>query len=326
MRRSLYGPDGFFTRPGPGPAGHFRTSAHAAPTFAGAVATLVCRVDAALGHPDRLDLVDVGGGRGELMAALLTALPDDVADRVRPVVVELAPRPAGLPDRIGWRADLPDGLEGVLVATEWLDNVPLDVLEVDGAGDARYVLVDAAGDERLGPPPDPADAAWLAEWWPLRDAPPGTRAEVGAPRDAAWAEAVGALARGLALAVDYGHLRRARPVFGTLTGFRDGRQVPPVPDGSCDLTAHVAIDAVAAAGARAAGGEPGRLSSQRESLRALGVDGARPPLALARTDPQGYVRALARAGVAAELTDAAGLGGHYWLLQPVGLSVEGFLS
>jgi hypothetical protein len=29
------------------------------------------------------------------------------------------------------------------------------------------------------------------------------------------------------------------------------------------------------------------------------------------------VRALAAAGTAAELTDPSGLGGHYWLLQPV---------
>ncbi|NJC69211.1 hypothetical protein HC031_05685 [Planosporangium thailandense] len=325
MECGLYGPDGFFTRPGPGPAGHFRTSAHAAPAFAGAVATLVRRVDAALGHPDRLDLVDVGGGRGELLTAVLAALPDDATARVRPVVVELAPRPAGLPDGIGWTAELPDDLEGVLVATEWLDNVPLDVVEVDEAGDARYVLVDGAGEERLGPAVEPDDAAWLATWWPLDQAPPGARAEIGAPRDAAWAHAVATMTRGLALAVDYGHLREERPAFGTLTGFREGRQVLPVPDGTCDLTAHVAIDAVAAAGAATAG-RPAHLSSQRASLRALGVDGARPPLALAHTDPHGYLRALAAAGVAAELTDPAGLGGHYWLLQPVGLSVEGFLS
>src|SRR5947208_2791006 len=80
-----------------------------------------------------------------------------------------------------------------------------------------------------------------------RPGPAARRAEVGAPRDTAWAGAVRALARGVALAVDYGHLREDRPAFGTLTGFRNGRQVAPVPDGSCDLTAHVAIDSVAAA-------------------------------------------------------------------------------
>jgi hypothetical protein len=62
------------------------------------------------------------------------------------------------------------------------------------------------------------------------------------------------------------------------------------------------------------------LVTQRAALRALGVDGARPPLALAHRDPAAYLRRLADAGAAAELTDPAGLGGHYWLLQPVGLA------
>jgi SAM-dependent MidA family methyltransferase len=96
-----------------------------------------------------------------------------------------------------------------------------------------------------------------------------------------------------------------------------------VPDGSCDLTAHVAMDSVATAGSAAAG-QPYTLVSQREALRALGADGARPPLTLASTDPTGYVRALAAASAAAELTDPAGLGAHWWLCQPVGIGFEAF--
>jgi SAM-dependent MidA family methyltransferase len=312
MECGLYGPDGFFTRPGPGPAGHFRTSVHASPAFAGAIAELVGRLDAALDHPDPLDLVDVGGGRGELLAALQRVLPEKINSRVRATVVELAPRPSDLPGSVRWTPTVPDGVTGLLIATEWLDNVPLDVVEVDDSGAVRYVLVGDGGEERLGPPVDAADAAWLARWWPLDDTPPGTRAEVGAPRDAAWARTVGALTRGVALTIDYGHLREDRPAFGTLTGYRDGRQVTPVPDGSCDLTAHVAIDAVAAAP-----DVPYGLFTQRAALRALGVDGGRPPLELAYRDAQGYLAALAQAGAAAELTDPAGLGGHYWLLHQV---------
>ena len=36
----------------------------------------------------------------------------------------------------------------------------------------------------------------------------------------------------VAVAVDYGHTIGSRPARGTLTGFREGRQVPPVPDGT----------------------------------------------------------------------------------------------
>jgi SAM-dependent MidA family methyltransferase len=313
MSAALYGPDGFFLRGGAGPAGHFRTSAHTAPAFAGALLRLVERVDAALDRPQRLDLVDVGAGRGELLRALVGQAPPGLAARLRPVAVEKAPRPADLPRGIDWADAVPDGLTGVLLATEWLDNVPLDVAAVDPGGPPSYLLVEpVTGRESPGPPVTGADAEWLDRWWPSPPDGTGQRAEIGRPRDEAWAAAVSAVRRGLALAVDYGHTRESRPPAGTLTAYRAGRQVAPVPDGSCDITAHVAIDAVAQAGAA-----PYTLVSQRTALRALGVDGARPPLALASSDPIGYVRALGAASVAAELTDPAGLGGHWWLLHPV---------
>lgn len=313
---ALYGPQGFFLRP-EGPAGHFRTSVHASSLFADAVARLLCRVDAALGEPDELAFVDVGAGHGELTAGVLRALPGKQAARVRAYAVERAPRPEGLDDpRIAWTAEIPQGVTGLLFANEWLDNVPLDVVEVDAHGVPRLVRVREDGTEVPGAEPDGADAAWLERWWPLA-AEPGLRAELGGPRDAAWAAAVGSVERGLAVAVDYHHARVARPEFGTLTGFRDGRTCRPVPDGSCDLTAHVALDACALPGAE--------LISQRAALGALGVRGGRPPLSLATTDPTAYVRALARAGEAAELTATGGFGDFGWLLQGVGVPARGLL-
>ncbi|MFF1561380.1 SAM-dependent methyltransferase [Streptomyces sp. NPDC058279] len=306
MERALYGPGGFYVDPrGPGPAGHFRTSVHASPLYAGAVARLLLRVDEDLGHPEGLDLVDVGAGRGELLTGVLAALPAATAARVRPYAVERAGRPEGLDPRVRWVATPPQGTTGLLFANEWLDNVPLDVAE-----DGRYVLVAPDGTETPGGPLEGRDRAWLDRWWP------GTgRAEIGRARDEAWAAAVATLDRGLAVAVDYAHTREARPPYGTLTGFRGGREVPPVPDGSCDITAHVAFDACAGPGAE--------LLTQREALASLGVSGARPPLAMASSDPAGYVRALASAGEAAELTARGGLGDFGWLVQPVGLDGAG---
>ncbi|MFD0787016.1 SAM-dependent methyltransferase, partial [Micromonospora azadirachtae] len=283
-----------------------------------------------------------------------------LAERVRFTAVELAPRPEDLPPEIGWFDQIPSGITGLLLATEWLDNVPLDIA-VHTRGGWHYLLVDpTSGTEALGDPVGPADAEWLATWWPVpgsgvaddgglpaetvtdgpgtsgsgfRAARPaegssltarsgsgcpetptatstepnrsdhpqtptepnrsdhpatptatstepsgsgcpesrttiGVRAEIGRSRDEAWANAVGRIDRGLALAVDYGHLKRERPVSGTLTGYRGGRQVAPVPDGSCDVTAHVAMDSVASAGERVARCAYS-LSSQREALRAL---------------------------------------------------------
>ncbi|WP_445402081.1 SAM-dependent methyltransferase [Streptomyces sp. LE64] len=315
---ALYGPRGFYRRP-EGPAGHFRTSVHASPLFAGAVAGLLCRVDEALGHPPELAFVDLGAGRGELVAGVLAALPGEVAGRTRAVAVERADRPDGLDHRIEWRTEPPPARRGLLFANEWLDNVPLDVAATDRDGVVRQVLVAPDGTESLGRPlaaAAPADAAWAHRWWPLPTGPdgrpaPGLRIEIGRPRDTAWAAAAATLAAGLAVAVDYAHPRTARPPYGTLTGFRAGREVPPVPDGSCDVTAHVALDACALPG--------GRLLAQRAALHALGVSGRRPPIALATGDPAGYLRALARAGEAAELTAPGGLGDFTWLLQPVGI-------
>lgn len=308
-RDALYAPGGFYRR-AEGPAGHFRTSVHATPLFAGAVARLLCRVDEALGRPTVLDFVDMAAGRGELAGGVLAALPADVAARTRVCAVEIAERPAGLDHRIEWLAEPPRGTTGLLFANEWLDNVPVEVAEVDAAGVARLVRVREDGTERLGEPVGGEPARWLERWWPL-SGEEGQRAEIGLPRDEAWAAAVATLRRGLAVAVDYAHTAGTRPPFGTLTGFREGRETTPVPDGSCDLTAHVALDACALPG--------GRVLPQREALRALGVTGARPPLALASTDPAAYVRALASAGEAAELTAAGGLGDFGWLVQPVGV-------
>ncbi len=321
MRDALYGPEGFY-RVGPeGPAGHFRTSVHASPLFAGAVARLLCRVDAALGHPAPLDFVDMAAGRGELVAGVLAALPADVAARTRAYAVEVAARPEGLDGRVRWLAEPPAGVTGLLFANEWLDNVPVEVAEVDAAGVARRVLVRGDGAERLGEPVAGAEAAWLARWWPPAGEE-GRRVEIGLPRDEAWASAVATLDAGLAVAADYAHTAAARPPFGTLTGFRQGRETEPVPDGSCDITAHVALDACAAAHAGRCTPEhappDALLRPQREALHALGVTGARPPLALASTDPGAYVRALASASQAAELTAPGGLGDFLWLLQPVG--------
>ena len=143
-----------------------------------------------------------------------------------------------------------------------------------------------------------------------------------------------AVRRGVALAVDYGHTRAQRQAgrfaAGTLAGYRGGRQVPCVPDGSCDVTGHVALDACAAAGV-AAGARATVMCTQREALTRLGVGscpelGARPDHELARRDPPAYLAALARTGQAAELTAREGLGSFTWLAQAVDLPVVPVLT
>ena len=292
MDEALYGPDGFFLRAAP--AEHFSTSVTASPVFASAVRRLAELVDDALGRPDPFDLVDVGAGRGELLTAL-----GDVPARWRLTAVERAPDP-GVPG-VRWLDEVP-ALQGLLLANEWLDNVPLEVLF-----DGLVVEVSDDGEEQLGAPASAEALAWAERWWPA-----GRRVEVGLTRDRAWADAVAQVSRGLAVAVDYGHVLGDRGTWGdrrpTLTGWRDGRPVHAIPDGTCDLTAHVALDSL-----------QGRLLSQQEALRQLGVDATPPPRELSKSDPRGYLAQLGAASSAAELLDRRGLGAYGWVVVPVGI-------
>lgn len=298
--RALYGPDGFYRRSSP--ADHFRTAVHGSDLMARALLQLVRAQD--------LDtVVDVGAGRGELLTALHRLAPE-----LELLAVEVAPRPPGLTDEIAWSAALPESVDGLVVAHEWLDNVPCHVAAVDEEGDVRVVHVDpATGDESFGhrvatPGVPPSMAEWLERWWPLEGAEPGSRAEIGTARDLAWSDVVHRVVRGLAIAVDYGHTRGSRPPGGSLRSYQGGRAVPVLPDGSRDVTAHVAVDSVAAA-------VEGTVVSQRDALRSLGVDTARPPISLATEDPTTYVEALSGAAAAAELTDPAGFGDFYWVVS-----------
>jgi SAM-dependent MidA family methyltransferase len=304
---ALYGPDGFFRRESP--AAHFRTSVHTSPLFARALVRLVRQTG--------LDtVVDIGAGRGELLTEMHRL--DPALDLLG---VEVAGRPQGLPDAIAWTSALPESVEGLVVANEWLDNIPCHAVEVDGDGRTCVLHVDpASGEETFGAPLSsasvpPSLADWCARWWPLDPSEPGTRAEVGTSRDSAWSDVVRRVHRGLAIAVDYGHVAGSRPPFGSLRSYRDGRQVALRADGSADVTAHVATDAVAAA-------VGGVVLPQRDALRRLGVDATRPDLALATTDPAGYVAALSRATEAAELIAEGGLGDFLWVVTATGVDVD----
>lgn len=270
-QEALYGPDGFYRRQRP--AMHFRTSVHASSLFGQAIARLAEQLDLS-------EVVDIGAGTGELGKVLRT-------EGLSVLDIELDDQ-------------LPDRLTGLVIANEWLDNVPCELVEWDEDGVPHYLLADLTP----GAVVTGNDLDWLQQWWPGE---PGDRAEVGRARDEAWQDVVRRLEPGaVAIAIDYGHLRATRPPFGTLTGFRSGQECAPEPDGSCDITAHVALDSLAAA-------VDGQLVSQRDALTRLGLSGRRPPLELAQTEPMRYLAELSSAGEAGELLDPSGLGGFGWV-------------
>lgn len=304
-QNALYGPRGFYRRP-PGPAGHFTTATQAG-SGRGLARTLWAWADR-----HGLDgIVDVGAGRGELLRHLYACAPG------RPLTgLDVVDRPPDLPEPVGW-LNSPGGGElpmtwrpdrALVVAHEWLDVVPCTVAEVAPDGALREVFVDAAtGAESFGPELAGPDMEWCQRFWPAVLAPdrqPGDRVEVGRARDEAWAGLLERLApRSVALAVDYGHTVEDRPPRGTLVAYREGRLVDPVPDGSCDLTAHVAVDSLTQS----------RRLRQRDAVAVT----APPDHRLAAEDPAAYVAALADHSAVAALRRPGGFGDFWWVVTPV---------
>jgi SAM-dependent MidA family methyltransferase len=300
--RALYGEDGFYHQLA-GPAGHFSTASQGMPQIGELLAGALVEL---MDQQGLQTLVDVGCGRGELLEQVHRLCP-----QVRCVGVDVIARPQ-LSNPIGWLRSpggerLPDELDALsdtlVFANEWLDVVPCPIAELDEDGELREVLVNTpTGDERLGDPVSGTDRQWAQAFWPVGPLEPGDRVEIGTTRDRAWENLVSRVRSGLAVAVDYGHTIDSRPAPGTLTGFRAGRQVLPIPDGSCDLTAHVAMDSLTHE----------ELVDQRTALRQLGVNGRTPPHDLARSHPAAYLRDLSTASAATALTARGGLGDFMW--------------
>ncbi len=226
-------------------------------------------------------LVELGPGRGTLMADALRAA------RVAPGfctaaalhLIEISPelrerqRTALSGHRATWHdaiAELPEG-PMLLVANEFFDALPVRQFQRSTQGWCeRMVVLDEAGGLAFGlSPPSPGAVLMVPE--ALRAAPIGSLVEVS-PAALGIAAALGrriAEDGGAALIIDYG---RAAPATGaSLQAIR--RHAPHavlVDPGRADLTAHVDFaalaDAAEAAGARSLGPTP-----QGTFLNSLGL-------------------------------------------------------
>ncbi|WP_168207369.1 SAM-dependent methyltransferase [Microlunatus elymi] len=317
------GPAGFWRTHRVG--GQFRTASRTS-QLAEAIATLIGR------SPELENVIEVGAGDGTLLTGLRTRLPGPryAAAELRPAPAGVAPAGSGTPPDsdteigagVDWRighwdveqrrwhgpaAELFGDLDRptMIICVEWLDDLPCPVVGWDGTT-WRRLLVHPDGSESLGPTLRGATDDWMQHWWP--DAEPGDRAECGITRDDAWRSLISALTRcgGLALMIDYGHTRDSRPRAGSLTGYVDGRQVPARPDPAINLTAHVAVDAAAAAG-ESAGASTEFLTDQQHALARLLPNADNPSLGtLGRLQQRSERRLLTQT-----------LGDHRWLLQRV---------
>jgi len=259
-----------------GAAGDFTTAPEISQMFGELIGLWCALVWQMLGSPERVVLAEIGPGRGTLMNDLLRA-----AGSVPPFLkaaevwlVETSPRLAArqrqtLSGRdVNWCESfdqLPDG-PLLLVANELFDALPVRQFEKrDGHWFERMVGCTELGFEFvLGPAAQPD----LPE--DVLDAPDGSVAEI-CELGRLLAKQIGRRLNrqpGMALIVDYGHVRSA--AGDTLQALRRHRfhAVLEQP-GTADMTAHVDFQSLAAAAvpARAWGPMP-----QGDFLRLLGIE------------------------------------------------------
>ncbi|NVO16779.1 MAG: SAM-dependent methyltransferase [Rhodoplanes sp.] len=272
---------GYYTTRDPfGAAGDFTTAPEISQMFGELLGLWAAAAWQLMGAPVPVRLVELGPGRGTMMADVLRAARVLPAFRAAMTVhlVETSPvlerrqretlAAAGVP--IAWHHDLaavPDGAT-IVLANEFFDSLPVHqaVKSVAGwhartvglAPDGRFVF-------DVGPE-DPAVAAQVPEFW--RSAPAGAIFEW---RDDAVVQAIAArVARqGAALVVDYGHVDQ--DLGETLQAVRAHDFVDPLQNpGEADLTAHVDFCALARAAA-AAGARVDGPVTQGGFLRQLGI-------------------------------------------------------
>jgi NADH dehydrogenase [ubiquinone] 1 alpha subcomplex assembly factor 7 len=268
-----------------GAAGDFITAPEISQVFGELIGLALADCWLRAGAPERVRLVELGPGRGTLMADLLraTARVPGFAAAVSVHFVETSPVLRGEQAKrvpgAEWHDELgevPDDAPLMLVANEFFDALPVRQF-VRGPAGWRERLVGADGATVIGSLI--ADPLVPPVLW---NAPAGSVFEVSAASTAVAAEIGARLRRhgGVAIVADYGH---AGPRIGdSLQAVRAHQRADPfATPGEVDLTCHVDFTALAAATGVAAHGPVG----QGAWLRALGIE-ARAATLKARATPE----------------------------------------
>lgn len=262
----------YITRDPLGEKGDFITAPEVSQVFGELVGIWCVAAWSQMGQPEEFALVELGPGRGTLMADMLRTVrkaAPGFAAAARVHLVETSPvLRARQAEAVGpgttWHdrlEDVPDG-PMILVANEFFDAIPIRQFERrEGVWRERVVGLEQ-GRLAIG----------------LGGIVPGTMGKDGdvlefAPAREEIARHIGArLAahQGAALVIDYGHLHTAPG--DTLQAMRGHRFVPVTQaPGEADLTSHVDFEKLARA-ATEGGGTAHRGLTQRDFLLAMGLE------------------------------------------------------
>jgi NADH dehydrogenase [ubiquinone] 1 alpha subcomplex assembly factor 7 len=274
---------GYYRRREPiGAAGDFTTAPEIGQAFGEILGLWLAEAWAGIDRPAPVRLVELGPGRGTLMADLLrvaasvpafrAALRVHLVEASRPLRARQRKRLTG--QEIAWHdgfADVPpDSL--LLVANEFFDALPVHQLVRDENGwRERLIGMDEEGrlEFRLSEQPWPLARALRG----AAAAPPGTIAEIS-PARAALARAIGARIaahRGVALLIDYGAWAEG-PTGDTLQAVRRHEACEPLRSpGEADLSSQVDFRALAEAACAGGAAVYGPVP-QGTFLRAFGIE------------------------------------------------------
>lgn len=282
MQQALYEPGlGYYSGPNRvfGAEGDFVTAPEMSSLFGRCIAAQCAQWLDAVGG----EIVEFGAGSGALAAQVLGALDEmgvlprayaivelsaNLRERQRRAISAAIP---GLLDRVRWLDVLPERIEGVVLANEVLDAMPVRVFRL--VGDKIFERgVARAGADALGWAQRAADERFAArvrerlrQAWSAYAGETGIQVRTSVPYESelgeqaeAWVETIGSrLARGAMLLIDYGFPRHEfhhpQRDTGTLRcHFRHRVHDDPfLWPGLQDITAHVDFTAIAEAAGRA---------------------------------------------------------------------------
>lgn len=282
----------YMTRDPFGERGDFMTAPEISQMFGELLGVWCATAWAVMGKPRTFNLVELGPGRGTLMADILRASRAMAGFREAAEIhlVETSPTLRKVQaEKIGLAVTWHDSLASlpeaplVLVANEFFDAIPIRQFEKRD----RQWFERCVGAEGFGLMPAALDATQ------------GMNGDVieFAPKRQAIAQDIGArLAeqKGVALIIDYGHLQTAPG--DTLQAVRAHEYVD-ITDrpGESDITSHVDFEALGKAMVQAGALVPPAIT-QRSFLQAMGIE-ARAAILSAKADPdvaEIMVRAVAR--------------------------------
>lgn len=260
----------YMTRDPFGASGDFTTAPEISQVFGELIGVWVVQGFAAMGAPRKFALVELGPGRGTLMADILRVLKksEEAAKAAQVHFVEMSPvlREAQgklVPDAI-WHdniASLP-ALPSIIIANEFLDALPIRQFEREtGQLFERRIVAEGEGLKMVKlPSVFPLSARGEGVW------------EDHSIREA-FATALAdhlAKVKGLALIIDYGHGHSA---FGDTLQALKAHKPCAITDlpGEADLTAHVDFESLAR-GLAKGGLKKAALMTQGEFLNAMGIE------------------------------------------------------